>query len=465
MDYVPSQPLETALRRLPHDELCERLQHIRRLGDERWMRYFDDQGRARRIEMALKPWVITRAQFRVFHDIVCEIVRGLAKLPELFRELPEVREILPLSAAQARWIRLEPPRPRRPLAVLGRIDATCPFSHPQWLTHLRFLEPNSVGVGGIHYAPTNSQIVSEVMGDVVKQALPRSSLALPPDPRKLLLGELRSVARALKSSLRTVALIENTDYTSGMDEFDRLAEFFKAHGLKARVVDPRRLTLRRGRVMHGATPIDLVYRDCELAELIEMEQGGSPLAAMRQAFREGRVISAARWEFDLKSAWEIFTSPAFSRYFTKRQQAIFHRHVPWTRLLRQAFVSDPNGKRVDLATYARRHKDELVLKSNSLFGGEGIVIGETVSQAAWDGYITQALEGQERYVVQEAVPIVRETIPLMLTPRKIQFVEAFTVCGFFFNSSTIGMAGRFSREPVVNVSRGGGMIPLLVCRP
>ena len=33
--------------------------------------------------------------------------------------------------------------------------------------------------------------------------------------------------------------------------------------------------------------------------------------------------------------------------------------------------------------------------------------------------------------------------------------------GFFFSSSGIGLIGRFSGLPVVNVSRGGGLVPAL----
>jgi hypothetical protein len=32
------------------------------------------------------------------------------------------------------------------------------------------------------------------------------------------------------------------------------------------------------------------------------------------------------------------------------------------------------------------------------------------------------------------------------------------VSGFFFTSSDIGLVGRFSDDPVVNVSRGGGLV-------
>jgi len=462
MNYIPSRPLEETLRRLPSPSLLERLSHVQRLGDERWMRYFDDAGQARRIEMAPRPWLISPSQFRFFCGVVRELVRCLARLPALHRALPEARRILPLSPAQERWLRLEPQASTKSLGVLGRIDATCPFSHPQWRSRLRFLEPNSVGVGGVYYAPTNSRIVAEVMGDVVQRAWPRHTFRLPPDPRRLLLDELRRLAKALRIRLQTVALIENTDYTSGMDEFGQLAEFLKRHGLKALVVDPRRLALRRGRIVHRAEQVDLIYRDCELVELIEMEEEGKRLAAMRQAFREGRVVSAASWEFDLKSAWEIFTSPQFARYFTKRQRAIFHHYVPWTRLLRQAFSSDPQGRRVDVIAFARRHKDHLVLKPNSLFGGEGVVVGETVSQAVWEKHLAMALRGSEPYVVQQAVPVARETFPRLVRERRIEWACVFTVCGFFFSSRGLGMAGRFSTDPIVNVSRGGGMVGVLL---
>jgi hypothetical protein len=276
----------------------------------------------------------------------------------------------------------------------------------------------------------------------------------------LLLDELGRVAKRLGRGLRRIALVENTDYTIGTDEFGSLARYLRAQGLEAVVADPRDFRLVRGRIRAKGLEVDLAYRDCELSEFLEIEEAGHRLTAMREVVAQGRLISGLVWEFDQKSAWELFTDPVHARYFTARQRQLFRRHLPWTRLVRQEVVSDPAGKPVDLIRYIRRHKDRLVLKPNTLFGGEGVVIGAFASQREWERVLERALRGRRRYVVQEAARIRTDTLP-ELSNGGIRRVERRMVSGFFFSSSGISLVGRFSEQPVVNVSQGGGLIPAL----
>ena len=460
MDYLPRTVLETALRRLGRRALLDRLHAMRALADARGVRYLDDSGRPRVIEIALKPWVLTSAQLLHFHRVIHGIADALFRLPQLYGALAAVRKIVHFEPEREAWLRLCTHPTARPMAVVGRLDSTAIYDHPRWRFDFRMLEPNTVGVGGVHYAPTGCSIIMDVLGDVLTRTLPGRAITATPDPRRLLVDELRAVAGRLHRPLRGVALIENTDYTTGTDEFQELARYLTRLGLKTVVADPRALRLVRGKLMAGTTPVDLLYRDSELEEFVEMEGAGRRLIALRQAIREGRLISGLTWEFDQKSAWEIFTDARFARHFTPAQRRIFRGHVLWTRLVREADVSDARGRLVDLPAFIRRHKDRLVLKPNAMFGGEGVTLGPTVTQREWETCLRRALHGKERYVVQQLAPIAKDTFP-MLTDGGVRQVERCVVSGFFFNSSAIGLVGRFSGLPVVNVSRGGGLVTAL----
>ena len=76
MDYVPRSLLDRAFRRLGRGALLDRLHAMRALADVRGVRYVDDSGRPRTIDIALKPWVLTSAQLLSFH----RVVRQLAEL-------------------------------------------------------------------------------------------------------------------------------------------------------------------------------------------------------------------------------------------------------------------------------------------------------------------------------------------------------------------------------------------------
>ena len=460
MDYIPRRTLDRAFSRLSRRALLDRLHAMRALADARGVRYLDDAGRPRIIDIAIKPWVLTNEQMLCFHRAAQLLANALLRLAHLHGRVAAVRQIVRFAPERESWMRLGAHPSSRPLGVIGRLDSTAIYDHAGWRTAFRMLEPNAVGVGGVHYAPAACSITMDVVGDLLAKALPGRAITATPDPRQLLVDELHAVANKLRRPLRGVALIENTDYTTGTDEFQELARYLNGRGIPATVADPRELRqTRRGFTARG-TVVDLLYRDSELEEFVEMEASGARLTAMRQAIRQGRLISGLTWEFDQKSAWEIFTDARYARHFSAAQRKFFREHLLWTRLVREARITDLSGRTVDLPSYIRRHRARLVLKPNLMFGGEGVVIGPTVSQRAWEAQLHRALRGREPYVVQELAKIPTDTFPA-LRDGGIRHVERSVVSGFFFNSSGVGLIGRFSGNPVVNVSRGGGLIPAL----
>ncbi|OGX40734.1 MAG: hypothetical protein A3C53_03965 [Omnitrophica WOR_2 bacterium RIFCSPHIGHO2_02_FULL_68_15] len=461
MDYIPRQILERALRRLGRRALADRLHAMRALADVRGVRYLDDRGRARTIDVALKPWILTSDQLFCFHWVAQLLSDALLRLAHLHARVPAVRQVVRFEPEREAWMRLAAHPRSRPLAVLGRLDSTAIFDQADWRAAFRMLEPNAVGVGGVHYAPAGCSIALDVLGDVLAAALPGRAITATPDPRQLLLEELRAVATKRRRPLRGIALIENTDFTTGTDEFQELARYFQRAGLPAVVADPRDLRVSGGSLRAGRTPVDLLYRDSELAEFVDMERGGARLTALRQAIREGRLISGLTWEFDQKSSWEIFTDARYAQAFTREQRRLFREHLLWTRLVREDRVSDSGGRMVDLPAYIARHQARLVLKPNALFGGEGVLIGSEVSRQDWARGLSKALRGRERYVVQERAKIPADTGPALTRRGGVAWQERHVVSGFFFSSTGVGLVGRFSRQPVVNVSRGGGLIPAL----
>lgn len=457
MDYLPGHLLDRAFRRLSRRTLHERLCAVRALSHVRGLRYLTDAGRSRVIDLSLKPWLLTSAQLLAFHQSMRLLSEALLKLPALHAADSRVRALIRFDPARAEWLALARHPSSRPWAVMGRLDSTATYHRAGWRREFRMLEPNTVGIGGVYYAPTACSILMDAAGDLLTQALPGRVITPTPDPRQLLADELTAVAARRHRPLRGVALIENTEFTTGTDEFAGLAADLNRRGIPAIVADPRDLrTGRRGLTAKGR-PVDLLYRDCELAEFTAMEARGARLTGMRQAVREGRLVSGLTWEFDQKSAWEIFTDARYAKHFTAAQRRFFREHVLWTRLVRQACVTDPSGGMVDLPAYIRRHQRRLVLKPNNLFGGEGVTIGPAVSRHEWDRKLAQALRGRQHYVVQALAEVHEETLPLLIDG-KPRLVERSTVSGFFFTSGGIGLIGRFSPHTVVNVSQGGGLI-------
>jgi uncharacterized circularly permuted ATP-grasp superfamily protein len=256
--------------------------------------------------------------------------------------------------------------------------------------------------------------------------------------------------------------MENRDFLGGTVELPELTRYFQKLGIRAILADPRDLRLKGSQIYWRDTNIDIIYRDSELQELIELEENGHSMEPLKQAFINNQVISSIAGDLDHKSGFEILSSPEFMRYFTFREQAIFKKHIPWTRILKERKTSSPKGSRtIDLVPYVLKNRDTLVLKPNRAYGGKDVLIGRFTTQKDWFEYVQKAVASPGDYVVQELVEIYAERFPFFSPKKNIIFDRFFTVAGFVITPRATAVLGRFSKEMVVNVARRGGIIPAL----
>jgi hypothetical protein len=67
--------------------------------------------------------------------------------------------------------------------------------------------------------------------------------------------------------------------------------------------------------------------------------------------------------------------------------------------------------------------------------------------------------------VQEYIPIPRRQSCRVATDGRLELDEVFAVYGAYCSSGGIGLCGRASHSPVVNVMQGGGMLAVLGSAP
>lgn len=463
--WIQARQLNRLFSRLSRAELLGMAQGMaeesRRLG----MAYIDEDGTERIIYLPVRPWLFTPYQQRVFYRICWALRTALDRLITLYVKVPEVRDLLPLEEEEKRWIwQCNGGGLKQPQLALTRLDATATFDHPNWQAEFAFLESNSVGIGGIHYIPAAAEVVDRVVVPRLIGLGLKWPLATQADLRHLVYRELLWFARKAGHRLRHLAFVENSDYEEGTSEFPHLVDFFNCHGIKAHHADPRELSLKNHMISLRGTPIDLIYRDSELRELIEMERHGHRLKAFREAFRAHRVISTLGGELDHKSCFEILSSPRFARLFSRAERHVLSRHIPWTRLVRQTRTEGPDGHVIDLIPFARRHKDQLVIKPNRAYGGTDVLIGCETSQRAWEARLDRALSRPRNDVIQGLTQIREDEFPVIDRAGHLRFDRFFCVSGFAVTHEGIAFLGRCAKRRVVNVAQQGGLIPVLMVR-
>jgi hypothetical protein len=458
--------VQHALYRLPTATIAGLIECLREGARDRHVIYLHD-GELDPIRILPCPIAILPAQLSYIHAVTVIVQEALKRFPTLYFSDPRVREILQLPDAEEQWLReCWGPSQKVHNPIFGRLDALIDFTSPMWRDSLRFVEPNLSGIGGLHMVPTSERLLAEIVVPALRSVDPELHLEVGQDMRELLVRELLDHATAIGSGSQ-VCFIEPKYSGQGPDEQGQLAAYLRdRHGLIVTHADPSELTLHRGAVWYDGTRVDLGYRDYGVVDLLELQQEGVDVEPMRTLLRENRVVSSIAADLDQKSCWEVLTDPAITeRHFTAQERLVFQRHMLWTRVLSDRVTTLPGGHTGPLLEYARANHDNLVLKPNRAYGGEGIVIGPAVSTADWESVLDSALaDPDERWVVQQVATIPVREFPV-LGPGGALHAEAFyTVMGFAANEEGVAVLARASQKQVVNVAQHGGICGVMVSR-
>jgi hypothetical protein len=411
-------------------------------------------GPARPHPIALTPFVVSRRDLPVLARLAELVHRFQAHAPALYRDaVGDFRALCPLSPTAAAWLARAVARPA-PWALMIRPDVGLrDGQHPAVPV---LFETNATALAGLYNHWAGADILRRQVFPRVLTAREQRSLADPPDLLALTVRWVRHAARRLGRARPRVALIEDPRPLAGYSEVPRLVQAFTTRGARAVHGVPDELRLRRGAVYLRDTPVDVVYRDLGFEDLGPPPARRGALAGFLDRLDAGAVLPGIAGEFGHKGLLEALVRPEYRRLFTGPERRLLAACVPWTRVLFARLTGGPDGRRVDLAEYVRRHAARLVIKPNVGSSGEGILLGREVSPARWQRRLDRALRQPGAWVVQEWRP----TTPRVMTYLRSQRAYAgpchFSL-GLFYAPGDLGLHCRVSRAPVVNVARGGAL--------
>jgi carboxypeptidase Taq len=429
---------------------------------------YEREGVPEPVRVMLRPLLVMPEQLSYIHHVCARITDALKRLPLLYLEDPDVRAVVPISAIEHAWLRDTWSEHHTSLnPVYGRLDAVCNFSGAGWRESLQFMEPNLSGVGGIHYGPLAEELVMRHVVPTLLAHDPDLALELPRDQRELFLQMLLDHAQAVGARSGNLCFIEAKYESSGSNEQPALAGYLRLkHGGAVVHADPRDLRIQNGDVYYEDVRIDVAYRDYQVHELEALAAQGVDIEPMRALFRQNRMVSSIGGEFDHKSCWEVLTDDTIAdRHFTAEERRLFMRHVLWTRVVRDRRASLPRGEG-DLLEYIRTHREELVLKPNRGYGGQGITLGWLASQAEWEAQLDRAVsvadDAQANWVVQAATALPVHEFPVLDTAGRVHEEPFYVVMGFAPTDGGLGVLSRVSQKQVVNVAQRGGLAAVLI---
>lgn len=453
------------MERLPEAAVKELAQGIRAGAPGQGLMIRAESKKEEAIPIALTPWVFSPEVARYLHTLFRGIRRTVNRVLSHYFEDPRLQTILPLRESELEWLKSSCPGGiPRPQTVFERFDTNLGAHPERQLENFKVIEFNGVGVGCVHLMPAATDLLAQHLLPPLKELLPEVSLIPAADYRQLLLYELQSHAKAIERPTCRIGMIERRETVmGGCDEFARIGAFFESKGLESVTADPREVERRNGELWVKDRTVDLLYRDFQLEEVVSIKRHGGSVEGIESAFARNQVISTLFGEFDHKSLIELLSNPEYESYFSPLELRSARKRFPWTRLIEERKTVDPEGKEMDLIPFIRANRERLVLKPNRGYGGEGVVVGEAVPASVWEEALGGAAAHPKNWVVQEQVKIEQEPMRVLSSEGKIEAGPRYVTLGVTATPRGVAFVGRCSEGPVVNISQGGGLVPVFLC--
>jgi hypothetical protein len=257
-----------------------------------------------------------------------------------------------------------------------------------------------------------------------------------------------------------IAIVDWDDVPTRV-EFEIFQAYFQSLGLETVIVDPRALEYHGGRLQAPGGQVDLIYKRVLINELVEREGMEHPMV---RAVRDRAVCMVNPFRckpLHKKASLAVLTDERNAALFTADQRMVVRACVPWTRVVEERHTVF-RDERIDLLPFVAGHREDLVLKPNDDYGGAGVVLGWTVSEAEWQAAIAAAVGTP--YIVQERVAIPAEPYPSYVDGG-LQLVERMLdTAPFVLDGGGVdGCLTRLSTATLLNVTAGGGStVPVFV---
>lgn len=404
-----------------------------------------------RLPTFLKPVFMSQEETDAICEITGHIMSILHKVTRLYFTRPELKEFFYVEKKAADILDIEHRYGKN--VMISRPDAFLVNES------LRFVEFNCDSPAGCGLCDTTEEIFKETF---VFEKMAQHYSFRSKKRSEYLLDALLEAYKEFggKKEKPNIAIVDWKGIRT-TNEFQILQKYFMANGHEAIIADPRDLKLVNGHLEVKGFPIDLIYRRVIFKELMsKLKEVGDFI----KADHEGKVCVVNPLRSRLasnKATLAIMTNQKdFRDLFSEEENQIIKRHIPWTRRVLD-MQTHYEGNPVFLKKHIVSHKDHLVLKPGDGYGGKDVMIGCETDEDEWKNLVTRILRNKEDWVVQRYVDISKMTVPI-LNGKSVKMVnKKYNLNPFVFAHRYAGSVARLSDQSVINVSAGGGLVPVI----
>ncbi len=399
----------------------------------------------------IHPYFISRERMEHVRARQNAMMSVIEKICRLYFTEPETRPMFMLDEWETRLAEID--RGWRRLIWITRNDAFMGDGY------LKFIEFNCDSPGGPMYSDVQTRLVEEtpIMRELARKwTLSKDEFI--PQVLNCLITAYRGFGGCKEKP--NIAIIGGRD-SATVPEFMAIIDWFRERGYKAEFADPRDVTWDGKHCRANGMPIDVGYRR---GWIKDWSDHYSEIGPLLEGYRRGALCIVNPPHAVIgsnKSLMVHMQDPKLmDRLFDEEEKTAIRENLPWTRLMDRKPALGPDGKEIkDIWEYARKNREKLVLKPFNQFGGKDVAVGPFVAESLWDSFLEKA--SQQQYILQEFVPIPEEVLPdvdpdLTWKPKKMN--QNF----FAYSGLHAGGMVRTSDDPVINISKGGGLMPIII---
>ena len=398
----------------------------------------------------LKPAFMSPEQFAMVKRVTDSTMKCLEKVSNLYYEDPKYLPLFEMAPGEIELASVRPPFANK--VQHARLDA---FMYGD---DLKFCEFNCDTPGGPGYSDIQVSLLMET--EPLKEIQKTYVIEQDTFMENVLRGLLACYREYGWDGKGKPRILIHTlfDLDPTMNELEVLQKYFRNRGYDCVIAQPQDCTFENGSLMVEGAPVELVYRRGATTWWISHAK---EYTALWNAYKAGAICMANPLNSKLagkKSLMAVLQSDAMKDKLTEEEKDIVRKHIPWTRIVIDEKTTY-DGKPVNLLDFLRENRAGMVLKPVGLFGGKNVAIGHEMSDREWQEVLETAVK--ERYVAQEYIPIPEISLPVY-DQNGPRFENKKVNINFFaFNGVYAGGMARVSDSSIINISAGGGLIPLM----
>ncbi|MDQ7822466.1 MAG: glutathionylspermidine synthase family protein [Candidatus Eremiobacteraeota bacterium] len=404
--------------------------------------------------LTLMPLFLKEKSHGLLRDTTEQADRLIDKVVKLYFKDPYVHDYFPYWNIPKEWIDADPLYPKP--TVINRHDILYDGKK------LKFIEFNTDNPGGIGWTDLYEELFREhpLYMKLIKEYEVNKERAIV----KGLMDAILECYHAMNfSEPPRVALVNFRGLAGNYPESEIVRDFFTEHGIEATITDARDFELKEGRLFAGSIKYPIIMRALraefymryprDLRDFIKGVTGGA--ACVINSFRA--LIGSH------KTIHSFLSNPLNSHYFSDNEVKFIKKYIPWTRRLDETVTLSVEGDEVILRSYMLANREKLVIKPSSGAGGYNVMVGKSTPELKWKETVEE-YQGDPSWIVQEYMAIPEIKVPVIKKNKIVIESKFFNLSPYCIGGKYVGVLGRVSAKDVINISAGGGIIPVFPLR-